>query len=93
MTDLFTDKIRLAFRSCQFHIQGIIPYHLLEELSASLFNLQTKGILIELIVVMDNELKSIKSTNILLRIAAAGGQIFTIINLENEITYFLNIDK
>ena len=93
MSDLFTDKIRLAFRSCQFHIQGIIPYHLLEELSASLFNLQTKGILIELIVVMDNELKSIKSTNILLRIAAAGGQIFTIINLENEITFFLNIDK
>jgi len=72
MSDLFTDKIRLAFRSCQFHIQGIIPYHLLEELSVSLFNLQTKGILIELIVLMDNELKSIKTTNILLRISAGG---------------------
>ena len=93
MSDLFTDKIRLAFRSCQFHIQGIIPYHLLEELSVSLFNLQTKGILIELIVLMDNELKSIKTTNILLRISAGVGQIFTIINLENEITFFLNIDK
>jgi len=93
MSDLFTDKIRLAFRSCQFHIQGIIPYHLLEELSVSLFNLQTKGILIELIVLMDNELKSIKTTNILLRISAAGGQIFTIINFESEITFFLNIDK
>jgi hypothetical protein len=65
----------------------------LEELSVSLFNLQTKGILIELIVLMDNELKSIKTTNILLRISAGGGQIFTIINFENEITFFLNIDK
>jgi len=93
MSDLFTDKINLAFRSCQFHIQGIIPYHLLEEISVTLFNLQTKGILIELIILMDNEIKSIKTTNILLRISAAGGQIHTIKNLENEITFFLNIDK
>ena len=93
MSDLFTDKIKLAIRSCQFHIQGIIPYPLLEEISVSLFNLQTKGILIELIILMDNEIKSIKTTNILLRISAAGGQIFTILNLENEITFFLNIDK
>ena len=93
MSDLFTDKIILAFRSCQFHIQGILPYKLLEELSVSLFNLQTKGILIELIILMDNEIKSIKTTNILLRISAAGGQIFTIKNLENEITFFLQIDK
>jgi hypothetical protein len=93
MSDLFTDKIKLAIRSCQFHIQGIIPYHLLEEISVSLFNLQTKGILIELIILMDNELKSIKTTNILLRISAAGGQIFTILNLENEITFFINFDK
>jgi hypothetical protein len=93
MSDLFTDKIKLAIRSCQFHIQGIIPYHLLEELSVYLFNLQTIGILIELIVLMDNEIKSIKTTNILLRISAAGGQIYTIKNLENEITFFLNIDK
>ena len=84
MSDLFTDKIKLAIRSCQFHIQGIIPYPLLEEISVSLFNLQTKGILIELIILMDNEIKSIKTTNILLRISAAGGQIFTILNLENE---------
>ena len=93
MSDLFTDKIKLAIRSCQFHIQGIIPCNLLEEISVSLFNLQTKGILIELIILMDNELKSIKTTNILLRISAAGGQIFTILNLENEITFFLNFDK
>ena len=79
MSDLFTDKIKLAIRSCQFHIQGIIPYPLLEEISVSLFNLQTKGILIELIILMDNEIKSIKTTNILLRISAAGGQIFTIL--------------
>ena len=93
MSDLFTDKIKLAFRSCQFHIQGIIPYHLLDELSVSLFNLQTKGILIELIILMENENKSIKITNTLLRIAAGGGQIYCSSDNENKFGYFINIDK
>lgn len=93
MSELFNEKIKLSFRSCQFHIQGIIPYHLLDELSVSLFNLQTKGILIELIILMENENKSIKITNTLLRIAAGGGQIHCYDNQENKIGYFINIDK
>lgn len=93
MNELFTDKIKLAFRSSQYHIQGIIPYHILEDIASNLFNLQNKGVFIELIVLMDNEIKSIKTTNTLLRISAGGGQIFTYCDLENTTIFFLNFDK
>ena len=93
MNELFTEKIKLALRSCQFHIQGVLPYELFEDISSSLFILQNKGVLIEFIILMENEMKSIKTSNTLLRVSAGGGQLYTLLNHKNENSYFINIDK
>ena len=93
MHEIFTDKIKIAIRSCQFHILGIIPYAILEEISSSIYNLQSKGIYVEFIVIMENGSKSIKTTNTLLRISAAGGELHCLEADEEEITYFIHIDK
>ena len=93
MHEIFTDKIKIAIRSCQFHILGIIPYAILEEISSSIYNLQSKGIYVEFIVIMENGSKSIKTTNTLLRISAAGGELHCLEDDAAEITYFIHIDK
>lgn len=93
MHEIFTDKIKIAIRSCQFHILGIIPYAILEEISSRIYNLQSKGIYVEFIVIMENGSKSIKTTNTLLRISAAGGELHCLEDDEEEITYFIHIDK
>lgn len=93
MHEIFTDKIKIAIRSCQFHILGIIPYAILEEISSSIYNLQSKGIYVEFIVIMENGSKSIKTTNTLLRISAAGGELHCLEDDASEITYFIHIDK
>ena len=93
MHEIFTDKIKIAIRSCQFHILGIIPYAILEEISSSIYNLQSKGIYVEFIVIMEYGSKSIKTTNTLLRISAAGGELHCLEDDASEITYFIHIDK
>lgn len=93
MHEIFTDKIKIAIRSCQFHIVGVIPYVLLEEMAANIYNLQSKGIFVEFIVIMENGNKAIKTTNTLLRISAAGGELYCLEDEAEEVTYFVHIDK
>lgn len=93
MNEHFNEKIKLAIRSSQFHIQGIITSSMLENISFHLFQKQNKGVFIELIILMNNTPKTIKITNILLRIASGGGQIYYIDKDSNEDDCFLNIDK
>jgi hypothetical protein len=93
MNEFFTDRIKFGIRTCQFHIQGVIPYFLLENISTDLFQLQHKGVWVEFIILMDDTLKSIRATNTLLRIAAGGGQIYTLEKKEDIPDYFLILDK
>ena len=93
MLDAFTNKIKIALRSCQFHIVGIIPYAILEEISSNIYNLQTKGIFVEFIVIMENGNKSIKTTNTLMRMSAAGGELYCLEDGAEEIANFVHIDK
>lgn len=93
MLDAFTNKIKIALRSCQFHIVGIIPYSILEEISSNIYNLQSKGIFVEFIVIMENGNKSIKTTNTLLRMSAAGGELYCLEDGAEEVANFVHIDK
>lgn len=93
MHDNFADKIKIALRSCQFHVVGVIPYVLLEEMATNVYNLQSKGIFVEFIVIMENGNKSIKTTNTLLRLSAAGGDLHCLEDELEELAYFIHIDK
>lgn len=93
MLDAFTNKIKIALRSCQFHIVGIIPYAILEEISSNIYNLQSKGIFVEFIVIMENGNKSIKTTNTLMRMSAAGGELYCLEDRAEEVAKFVHIDK
>lgn len=93
MLDAFTNKIKIALRSCQFHMVGLIPYAILEEISSNIYNLQSKGIFVEFIVIMENGNKSIKTTNTLMRMSAAGGELYCLEDGAEEIANFVHIDK
>lgn len=93
MHEIFTNKIKIALRSCQFHIAGVIPYVILEEISSNIYSLQSKGIFVEFIVTMENANKSIKITNTLMRMSAAGGELYCTKDDEQDVTYFIHIDK
>ena len=93
MLDAFTNKIKIALRSCQFHIVGIIPYAILEEISSNIYNLQSRGIFVEFIVIMENGNKSIKTTNTLMRMSAAGGELYCLEDGAKEVANFVHIDK
>ena len=93
MLDAFANKIKIALRSCQFHIVGIIPYAVLEEISSNIYNLQSKGIFVEFIVIMENGNKSIKTTNTLMRMSAAGGELYCLEDGAEEVANFVHIDK
>jgi hypothetical protein len=93
MLEVYTNKIKIALRSCQFHIIGIIPYSVLEEISSNIYSLQSKGIFVEFIVIMENGNKSIKTTNTLMRMSAAGGELYCTEDIEKDFAYFVHIDK
>jgi hypothetical protein len=93
MLEVYNNKIKIALRSCQFHIVGIIPYAVLEEISSNIYNLQSKGIFVEFIVIMENGNKSIKTTNTLMRMSAAGGELYCTEDDEQDVAYFVHIDK
>jgi len=93
MLEVYNNKIKIALRSCQFHIVGIIPYAVLEEISSNIYNLQSKGIFVEFIVIMENGNKSIKTTNTLMRMSAAGGELYCTEDAEQDVACFVHIDK
>jgi hypothetical protein len=93
MLDVYTNKIKIALRSCQFHIIGIIPYVILEEISSNIYNLQSNGIFVEFIVIMENGNKSIKTTYTLMRMSAAGGELYCLEDGAEEVANFVHIDK
>lgn len=93
MNEIYINKIKIALRSCQFHIVGVIPYAVLDAISSNINNLQTNGIFVEFVVIMENGNKSIKTTNTLMRMSAAGGELYCTENIEQDITYFVHIDK
>ncbi|MFO0469333.1 MAG: hypothetical protein ACK5ZX_08500 [Bacteroidota bacterium] len=93
MNDIFSNKIKIALRSCQFHVVGVISYALLEEIAPNIYSLQSKGIFVEFIILMENAKKSIKATNTLMRISAAGGELYCAEEAEHDVAYFVHIDK
>lgn len=93
MHEIFTDKIKIALRSCQFHLLGIVPYAILEEISSNIYNLQSKGIFVQFIVIMENGNKSIKTTNTLMRMSAAGGELYCLEDGAEDVANFVHIDK
>jgi hypothetical protein len=93
MLEVYTNKIKIALRSCQYHVVGVISYGILEEIAFNIYSLQSKGIFVEFIVIMENGNKSIKTTNTLMRMSAAGGELYCTEYAEKDFAYFVHIDK